>query len=141
MQQIIKLLKNITDKVSKETKSIDYAIAPLILEKAYWAMKAVISAKVKEGLKAKLKEHNDKHGDKKGKKVTQGMLESVFKRGIGAYNTNPASVRPNVSSPDQWAYARVNAFLYAVRLGRYRGGKFDRDLLPDGHPLSSDDKK
>ena len=54
--------------VSKETKSIDYAIAPLILEKAYWAMKAVISAKVKEGLKAKLKEHNDKHGSKKGKK-------------------------------------------------------------------------
>ena len=44
--------------------------------------------------------------------------------------------------PDQWAIARVNAFLYAVRTGRYRSGRFDRDLLPNGHPLkSSKDKK
>ena len=50
------------------------------------------------------------------------------------------SVRPNVSSSDQWAYARVNAFLFAVRTGRFRSGKFDRDLLPSGHPLKSDKK-
>ena len=38
------------------------------------------------------------------------MLGAVFRRGIGAYRTNPASVRPNVRSEEQWAYARVNAF-------------------------------
>ena len=66
------------------------------------------------------------------------MLGAVFRRGIGAYRTNPGSVRPSVTSEEQWAYARVNAFLYAVRTGGYRGGKqFDRDLLPSGHPLKT----
>jgi hypothetical protein len=99
--------------------------------------KAKISEAVKKGLAKKVKEHNDKHGDKKGKRVTQRMLEAVFRRGVGAYNTNPQSVRPNVSSQDQWAYARVNVFLAAVRTGRFKSGKFDLDLLPRDHPLSS----
>ena len=94
-----------------------------------------ISEAVKKGLAEKVKDHNDKHGDKKGKRVTQRMLEAVFRRGIGAYNTNPQSVRPNVRSSDQWAYARVNGFLRAVRTGRFKSGKFDTDLLPEGHPL------
>ena len=84
-----------------------------------------------------MEEHNEKHGDKKGKKVTQRMLESVFRRGVGAYNTNPQSVRPSVTSPAQWALARVNAFLVAVRTGKSRSGKFDLALLPSGHPLKS----
>ena len=112
----------------------------LLLTDETYEEKATVSAKVKEGLANKVKEHNDKHGDKKGKRVTQRMLEAVFRRGVGAYNTNPSSVRPNVSSSDQWAYARVNAFLFAVRTGRFRSGKFDRDLLPSGHPLKSDKK-
>ena len=69
-----------------------------------------VTAAVKEGLKNKVEEHNEKYGDKAGKKVTLGMLSSVFKRGIGAYRTNPGSVRPSVTSEEQWAYARVNAF-------------------------------
>ncbi len=101
--------------------------------------KAPISESVKKGLAKKVKEHNDKHGDKKGKRVTQRMLEAVFRRGVGAYNTNPQSVRPNVSSQDQWAYARVNVFLAAVRTGRFKSGKFDTDLLPKGHPLRTGD--
>ncbi len=68
------------------------------------------------------------------------MLEAVFRRGVGAYNTNPSSVRPSVNSADQWAYARVNVFLQAVRTGKYKSGKFDTDLLPEGHPLKSKDK-
>jgi len=101
-----------------------------------------VSARIKETLRNKMKEHNEKHGDKKGKRVTMRMLEAVFRRGVGAYRTNPESVRRNVMGPDQWAIARVNAFLFAVRTGRYRSGRFDRDLLPSGHPLkSSKDKK
>ncbi len=96
-----------------------------------------VTAAVKKGLQNKVDKHNEKHGDKKGKRVTLRMLSAVFKRGIGAYRTNPGSVRPSVTSEEQWAYARVNAFLYAVRSGRFRGGKFDLDLLPSGHPLAT----
>lgn len=34
-------------------------------------------------------------------------LQNIFNRGIGAYKTNPQSVRPSVKSPEQWAFARV----------------------------------
>jgi len=34
-------------------------------------------------------------------------LKVIFDKGIGAYKTNPQSVRPQVKSPEQWAYARV----------------------------------
>jgi alkyl sulfatase BDS1-like metallo-beta-lactamase superfamily hydrolase len=34
-------------------------------------------------------------------------LETIFNKGVGAYKTNPASVRPSVKSPEQWAYARI----------------------------------
>ena len=34
-------------------------------------------------------------------------LKTIYKKGIGAYRTNPASVRPSVKSPQQWAIARV----------------------------------
>lgn len=96
-----------------------------------------ISERIKGALKNKVDDHNEKHGSDKSKKVTQGMLEAVFRRGVGAYYTNPESVRPSVSSPDQWGLGRVNAFLYAVRAGKFKSGKFDLDLLPQGHPLSS----
>lgn len=97
-----------------------------------------VSSAVKKGLAEKVKDHNDKYGNQKGKRVTQRMLEAVFRRGVGAYRTNPESVRPSVNSPDQWAYARVNGFLRAVRTGKFRSGKFDTDLLPEGHPLKTE---
>lgn len=108
-----------------------------LINDATMQWKAKVSAKVRKALQKKVDDHNDEFGDKKGKRVTVGMLSSVFVRGIGAYRTNPASVRPSVTSEDQWAYARVNAFLYAVRNGRFKSGKFDLDLLPEGHPLKS----
>ena len=99
--------------------------------------KAPVSAAVRKGLQAKVDKHNEKYGDKPTKRATLRMLIAVFNRGVGAYRTNPQSVRPNVSGPDQWAYARVNSFLFALRTGRFQGGAFDTDLFPKGHPLSS----
>ena len=96
-----------------------------------------LSQSVTEGLKRKVEEHNEKHGGTASKRVNLRMLSAVFRRGVGAYNTNPGSVRPGVTSADQWAYARVNAFLRAVRTGSFSGGKFDTDLLPKGHPMST----
>lgn len=90
------------------------------------------------GLQNKVDEHNEEHGDTQSKRVTLSMLAAVYKRGVGAYNTNPESVRPNVQSEEQWAMARVNSFLYAVRNGRYRSGKHDTDLLPEGHPMKTE---
>lgn len=65
-------------------------------------------------LQNKLDEWNEKYADKHGK-ITMGMLRDVYDRGVGAYRTNPESVRPNVTSPEQWAAARVNSFLEAAR--------------------------
>lgn len=89
----------------------------------------------KETLEEKVREHNAEHGDKG--RVTLSMLEQVYDRGVGAYRTNPSSVRPNVKSPEQWAMARVNVFLRAIRTGKFPSGKFDTDLLPSKHPLST----
>jgi len=86
-------------------------------------------------LRAKVEEHNAEHGDKG--RVTVDMLRQVYDRGVGAYRTNPGSVRPGVSSPEQWAMARVNNFLRAIRNGRFRSGKHDTDLLPEKHPMST----
>ena len=99
-----------------------------------------LSAKIKEALKKKVDAHNEKYGNNPKKRATLRMLSAVFRRGVGAYNTNPGSVRPAVrrqGGADRWAYARVNSFLFALRSGRYQGGKHDSDLFPKGHPLSS----
>ena len=34
-------------------------------------------------------------------------LQTIYNKGVGAYKTNPGSVRPSVKSKEQWAYARV----------------------------------
>ena len=96
-----------------------------------------VSEKVRKALKKKVDDHNEKYGDNPAKRATLRMLEAVFRRGVGAYNTNPQSVRPSVSNSDQWAFARVNVFLGALRTGRFKRAKFDTDLLPKGHPLST----
>jgi len=36
-------------------------------------------------------------------------LQTIYNKGIGAYKTNPQSVRPMVKSKEQWAIARVYA--------------------------------
>tara|TARA_B100001027_G_scaffold102043_1_gene70136 strand:- start:10929 stop:13622 length:2694 start_codon:yes stop_codon:yes gene_type:complete len=100
-----------------------------------------VSDAVEKGLREKVEKHNEEVNNVASKRTTYRTLLAVFERGIGAYNTNPASVRPNVSSPEQWAYARVNSFLFVLRNGRFQGGKHDTDLLPKSHPLSSKEEK
>jgi len=36
-------------------------------------------------------------------------LKTIYSKGIGAYKTNPKSVRPQVKSAEMWAMARVYA--------------------------------
>jgi len=94
-----------------------------------------LSASARQSLENKVTDHNAEHGDKG--RVSLPMLEQVYNRGVGAYRTNPESVRPSVNSPEQWAMARVNNFLRTIRTGRFRSGKHDTDLLPSKHPLST----
>ncbi len=100
-----------------------------------------VSDDVKKGLENKVKEHNQEVKDLDltwDGSVNLSTLEEVFERGVGAYNTNPSSVRPQVQSSEQWAYARVNSFLFALKKGRFQGGKHDTDLLPSGHPVKKE---
>lgn len=72
-------------------------------------------------------------------------LQTVYNRGVGAYRTNPTSVRlrgsfaknssPHIPlgrrlSKEQWAVARVYAFLNKLEEGGPAALNHDRDLLP-----------
>jgi len=96
-----------------------------------------LSDTARKTLENKIEEHNADHGDDPTTRATLGMLSECYFRGIGAYKTNPGSVRPGVASPEQWAIARVNSLLFCLRNGRFQGGKHDTDLLPEGHPEST----
>ena len=98
---------------------------------------AEVSARVEEILQKKSDEFNERYKDNLGYGVNKGMLKSVYQRGVGAYNTSHS---PSVNSAEQWALARVNAFLYLVKNGRPENPKYDSDfdLLPKEHPKYSE---
>ena len=66
-------------------------------------------------------------------------LKAVARRGAGAFST---SHRPGMTR-NQWAIARVNAFLYLLEKGKPKRVQYtvDYDLLPSGHPKASRGKK
>ena len=84
-------------------------------------------------LQKKSDDFNERYKKKLGYGVTVGKLKAVFQRGLGAFNVSSS---PKVNNPSQWAFARVNAFLYLVKNGRPENKKYttDYDLLPKGHP-------
>jgi hypothetical protein len=96
---------------------------------------AKVSAKDRATLKNKSDDFNKKYKSKLGYGVTTGVLASVFQRGLGAFNTSHS---PKVRSASQWAFARVNAYLYLIKNGRPQNPKYttDYDLLPKKHPKS-----
>lgn len=96
---------------------------------------AKVSAKDRATLKKKSDEFNEKYKDKLGYGVSVSVLSSVFQRGLGAFNTSHS---PKVRSASQWAFARVNAYLYLIKNGRPQNPKYttDYDLLPKKHPKS-----
>lgn len=95
--------------------------------------KIVFSQKVENSLRKKVEEHNK--NAKPGRKATLPMLKAVYRRGSGAFSS---SHRPG-KTRDQWAMARVNAFLKLLRSGSPANPNYkqDNDLLPKAHPKSS----
>jgi hypothetical protein len=68
------------------------------------------------------------------------ITSEIFRLAISQARS-PTSVRPNVKGPEQWAYGRVNGFLYALKKGVFKRKPFDTDLLPRGHKYYSRSKK
>ena len=97
--------------------------------------KVKVPASVEKTLKKKSDEFNERYKEKLGYGVTLPKLRVVYQRGVGAFQPSHS---PNVKSAEQWAQARVNAFLYLVKNGRPENAKYvgDNDLLPKGHPKS-----
>ena len=66
--------------------------------------------------------------------VSKKGIQQIYNKGIGAYKTNPQSVRPNVKSKEQWAYARVYSSVMggdaakvdAKELKMEKGGEIDK---------------
>jgi hypothetical protein len=84
-------------------------------------------------LQNKADDFNAKDSNTRNGRATLGALKSVFQRGLGAFNTSSS---PRVTSASQWAFARVNAFLFLLKNGRPENPKYttDNDLLPEKHP-------
>lgn len=45
-------------------------------------------------------------------------LETIFDKGVGAFKTNPTSVRKGIRSPEQWAQARVYSAVMGGKAAR-----------------------
>jgi len=98
-----------------------------------------LSDAVETSLQNKADEHNKRMNDEDKPvwtRVRVGALRSVWRRGAGAFST---SHRPNMTR-QQWAMARVNAFLYLAEKGKPENSKYvgDNDLLHPEHPKYSE---
>ena len=94
--------------------------------------KIELSAATNKTLQTKLDNHNEKVGKDKSKRTDLRSLQSVYRRGAGAFST---SHRPGMTRA-QWAVARVNHFLHLLETGKPKDSKYitDNDLLPSNHP-------
>jgi hypothetical protein len=95
--------------------------------------KIKFSKAVETSLKNKVEEHNKTA--KAGRRATLGMLKAVYRRGAGAFSV---SHRPG-KTRNQWAMARVNAYLKLLKSGKPKNPAYttDNDLLPAAHPRST----
>ena len=84
---------------------------------------------MKKGYVTYKDKYNTKYGYKKNEShtleeiskdtgVSMKGLQQIYNKGIGAYKTNPSSVRPNVKSKEQWAMARVYSAVMGGKTAR-----------------------
>ena len=57
--------------------------------------------------------------------IKKSILQKIYNRGVGAFKTNRASVRPSIKNPEAWAMARVYASINPTS----KASKSDADLL------------
>jgi len=85
-----------------------------------------INEDTETALENKVDEHNEEAPE--SKQVTLGMLKKVYRRGAGAWFSSNAG-----ATQQQWAFARVNAFLEDLMADRPLNSGNDNDLAPDGY--------
>lgn len=65
-------------------------------------------------------------------------LQQIYNKGIGAYKTNPASVRPNVKSKEQWAMGRVYSAVMGGKASKIDANELKMEkgglIAPNGKP-------
>lgn len=82
---------------------------------------------------------NSKNDIRKLTGIKRIVLNRIYDRGVGAYRTNPKSVRPQVKSEQQWAMARIystimNYYEYK-KTGKEKGAfKYDKDIFEKYQP-------
>ena len=57
-------------------------------------------------------------------------LETIFDKGVGAYYSNPQSVRPTVKSPEQWAMARIYSAVMGGKASKIDATHLIKKLKP-----------
>jgi hypothetical protein len=75
--------------------------------------------------------------------VSMKGLQQIYNKGVGAYRTNPESVRPNVKSPEQWAKARVYSSVMGGKAARIdanelkmeKGGSVQNNIIVIESPI------
>ena len=105
----LKYYKNLSPENFKVEKQGDKIIIKPMEEESF-----------KKGGKVKTWKHkyNEKYGYDKDEShslkdiskktgISLKGLQQIYDKGIGAYKTNPSSVRPSVKSKEQWAFGRV----------------------------------
>ena len=99
--------------------------------------KITFTPAIESALRTKVEKHNEKAP--KGRRASLSMLKAVYRRGAGAFSV---SHRPGMTR-NQWAMARVNAFLRLLKSGKPKNSAYttDNDLLPSSHPKASKKKK
>ena len=81
--------------------------------------------------------------------VSKKGLQKIYNKGVGAYKTNPGSVRPNVKSKEQWAQARVYSAVMggkaskvdAKELKMEKGGEVEEYVVIKGNKTKTFDNK
>jgi ppGpp synthetase/RelA/SpoT-type nucleotidyltranferase len=106
-------------------------LVPIFEEGGYVSYKDKYNKKYnyKKGTAHSLEEISEDTG------VSMKGLQQIYNKGIGAYKTNPASVRPTVKSKEQWAKARVYSAVMggkaadvdAAELKMSKGGKVQKE--------------
>jgi HK97 family phage prohead protease len=101
-----------------------------------------LSEATETALQTKSDDHNEemqKEGRPSWTRVRVDALRAVYRRGAGAYSV---SHRPGTTR-EQWAMARVNAFLFLARTGAPENAAYvgDNDLLNSGHPKFAEAKE
>ena len=65
-------------------------------------------------------------------KLKLSSLQDIYNKGIGAYKTNPQSVRPNVKSKEQWAMARVYSAIMGGKAAKVDANELSKAKMKKG---------